>query len=395
MKTLLDRDKRKPKIWYFLPELRLGGTEKHVIRLASGLRRRGYETGIALIFREGILSEEARHEGIPLVSFETGNMWNLKTFFQIFNWLHSNPMDILHTYLFGFHLFVGLPARLSGVPILLSSRRGRAVGHWEKRRHRWVEKLGNFFVDQVTCCSEESQRWVLRHEHLPPEKVRVIHNGIDLKDLAARAHPSMIRQEWRIPKEAFLVGTVANFSPEKGYSYLLEAAELILKKKSNTWFLFVGSGPLEAEIKKRVQGMEGGKRIIFTGSRHDIPDLIGAMDVFVLASVIEGFPNVLLEAMGMAEPVVATEVGGIPELIDPGETGLLVPPKDGRALSEAVLSLLEDRNKAYQMGLRAQQKIRRDFTQEKMLDQYEAFYLSLLRSKVGWVSERKEAVLSV
>jgi len=118
------------------------------------------------------------------------------------------------------------------------------------------------------------------------------------------------------------------------------------------------------------------------------------MDIFILASVVEGFPNVLLEALAMAKPVVATRVGGVPELIESGQNGILIPPQNGNALSEAVLSLLKAPERAKAMGQRGEEKIRKNFTLERMLDQYEALYLSLLRSKGKGVPENKEAVLS-
>jgi glycosyltransferase involved in cell wall biosynthesis len=233
----------------------------------------------------------------------------------------------------------------------------------------------------VVCCSKAVERWVLEKENLPPGKVSTIHTGVDLQRFRTPADGERIRREFGIPPDALVVGTVANFAFEKGYPALLEAAEISLKINKGLWFLLVGSGPLEKEVRGRVKKILGHERIVFTGSRWDIPDLMEAMDVFVLASVIEGFPNVLLEAMAMTKAVIATSVGGIPELIESGENGILVPPSDGKALAQAILSLLEDRGKRAELGARAQEKMREEFTLDRMLNQYEALYLSLLREK--------------
>ena len=378
-RTLFPKPK-SPSIWYLLPNVELGGSEKHVIRLASELRRRGYETGIACVFREGALAEETRSDGVPLVTLSVNEgCWNVGTFFRIFCWLRSNQIDILHTYLFGFHLFAGLSARLLGIPVILSSR--REIADWKKKRHLWLENLGNLFVDRVVTCSRAVEKWALGRERISQEKVLTIHNGVDLERFGSQGDGSKIRNEFSIPEGAPLIGTVANLAVEKGYPYLLEAVEFVLKEKPDTWFIFVGSGPLESEIKERAAKIPGHRQIIFTGFRSDIPDFLAAMDVFVLASLIEGFPNVLLEAMAMAKPVVATEVGGIPELVDSEESGVLVPAKDGKALAKAILSLLADRGRANRLGLRAQEKTRIEFALEHMVDQYEALYLSLLREK--------------
>ena len=381
---------KRIRIDYLLPELKWGGSEKHVIQLAAGLRERGHETRIVCLFREGPLAGEAREKGIPFTCLNLPYRWGVRTLGGIREWIRSHPVDVLHTYLFGFHLFAGVPARLLKIPVLLSSR--REIPHWQKGRHRWLEKAGNLFVDRVVSCSKAVEKWTLEKEGIPRKKALTIYNGVDGGRFDPDRAQSSLRQEFHIPSEAPLVGTVANMATEKGYPYLLEAARLILKKMPQTWFLFVGFGPLEREIKDKAQKISGHEQIIFTGARTDIPNLIGAMDVFVLASVMEGFPNVLLEALAMAKPVVATEVGGIPELIESGQQGVLVPSRDGKALAEAVLSVLKD-PQARTMGRRGAEKIRKSFMLERMLDQYEALYLSLLQSKEIGIPEGKEAAV--
>ena len=376
------------KIRYLIPTLKTGGTENHVIRLAAGLKHRGHDTGIICVFQKGPLGEEAEREGVPLVLLEAGERWGGRASVRIWNRLRSNPVQVLHTYLFGAHLFAGLPARLLGVPAVLSSRRGRAVTHWQRKREQWLENLGNLFVDRVTCCSRENKEWVLANEKISAEKVVTIYNGIDGAEFGAVRAPVSVRRGLGIPDEALLVGTVANFAPEKGYPYFLESMRTLLRRDSRIWFLLVGSGPLEEEIRGEAGKIPGRERIVFAGTRPDIPDLMNAMDIFVLASVTEGFPNVLLEAMALARPVVATRVGGIPELVHSGEDGILVPPRDAEALAEGVLILAKDRERAAALGERARRKIKKDFTLDRMIDEYEALYLSLLQGKESKAPQR-------
>ena len=365
------------RIWYFLPTMELGGSEKHVLRLASGLRRRGHPTGIVCLFREGHLADEVRGEGVSLVSLKISDKYDLGTAAQIFRWMRSHPMDILHTYLFGFHLFAGLPARILKVPVVLSSRRD--VDYGVKGQEVWFENMGNFFVDRVICCAKAAERLTLQRERIQPKKVLTLYNGVDINRFSPPSNVKEIRRSLGIPDEAPVIGTVANLTPKKGYPYLLKAAEQIFDKVPSAWFLFVGFGYLEKELKEQAKKLSRPNQIVFTGLRHDIPMLLAAMDLFVLASLYEGLPNVLLEAMAMAKPVVATNVGGIPELIESGEDGLLVPPKDSEALASGILSFLTDPNSAEKIGLRAQEKIRKDFSLERMVEQYEALYLSLLK----------------
>lgn len=377
------------RICYLFPELKGGGSEKHVIQLACALRQRGYDARITCIFREGPLAREAREREIPFVCLNLPYRWGLRTLLSLFHWIRSNPMDILHTYLFGFHFFAGLSARFLKIPIIISSRRG--ISYEQKRRHRWLEKLGNLFVDRVICCSKAVEAWTLEKEQISPAKVLTVYNGVDRKQFDSSGSHSNIRQEFHIPSDAPLIGTVANMAIEKGYPYLLEAAQLIFQKLPKAWFLFVGFGPLEQEIKEKARQFSGHEQIIFAGARTDITNLMEAMDVFVLASIMEGFPNVLLEALAMAKPVVATRVGGIPELIESGQNGTLVPPRSGEALADAVLSLLADPVHARLLGKRGQEKIERGFTLERMVNQYEEFYLALLKSQ-GVEDAQKEKI---
>ena len=378
-------------IWYLLPEMKLGGAERHVLNLASGLRKRGYPAGIACLFREGKLAPEVRKEKIPFVCLDAHESWGPSTVFQIYRWIRSNPIDILHTYLFGFHFYAGLPAKLCKVPVVLSSR--REIPLWQKLRHRWIENAGNLFVDRVICCSDAVKSWTLQKERLQPEKVLTLYNGVDTEFFTPDQNGAGIRHEFGIPEKAPLIGTVANFSFEKGYPYLLDAAQKVLKFNQDARFLFVGSGPLEKEMKDGAQKIPGHERIIFAGSRSDIRELIGAMDIFVLASLIEGFPNVLLEALALEKPVIATRVGGIPELIHSAREGVLVPAKDSQALADMILLFLQKYDEARVFGLRGAGKIHESFTLDRMIDQYESLYLSLAEKK--GLRLRKEKELSV
>ncbi len=373
------RSDRQLKISFLLPSLNLGGSEKHVIRLAAGLRERGHDAEIASLFREGYLLEEIQREGIPFTCLKTEG-WRPATSLRIFRWLRRTQPGILHTYLFGFHFFAGLPARVAKVPLILSSRRD--VEYGQRKRDQLIERAGNFFVDRVVCCAKAAERWALEKEKgISPEKLITLYNGIDHGRFQPQTVSSEVRRKLGIPGEAPVIGTVGNLSYKKGLPYLMLAVRRILEVLPSAWFLFVGAGPLEKNMKEKAKQIPLGRQIVFTGARSDVPDLMNAMDVFVLASLFEGLPNVLLEAMSLAKPVVATEVGGIPELIEPGIDGILIPPRDPQALAKAAVSLIENPSDAQTMGRRGQEKIRKDFTIGRMIDQYENLYLSLAESK--------------
>lgn len=368
----------KPSVRYLLPAMGLGGAERHVIALASGLRKRGYDAGVVCLFEEGVLAEEVRQKEIPFACLDLPRRWGAGTMRGVYRWLRENPADILHTYLFGFHFYAGLPARMLRTSVILSTRREIAL--WRKGRHVWAENLGNLFTDGVICCSDAVEQWTLETEKVRRAKVFTIRNGVDLDRFAAPGGGEAIRRGLGIPSEAPVVGTVANFSPDKGYPHLLDAARRVLEEIPAAYFLFVGSGPLLEDMKKAAQAMPGSGRLIFAGARDDVPALLDAMDVFTLASVTEGFPNVVLEAMAAGKPIAATRVGGIPELIASGEDGVLVPPADGPALAQALLGLLRDPSEAADLGARAREKVRKDFSMQGMMDRYENLYLGMWKN---------------
>lgn len=364
--------------------MKLGGAEKHVIRLAAGLRQKGHDAGIVCVFKEGALADEVRRGGIPFDCLGANYKWGLRTFSGIFDWLRRNPADVLHTYLFGFDFYGVLPARLLKMPAIVSSR--REIAHWQKKRHLFLGKLGNLFVDRIACCSEAAKQWVIEKEKVSEGKTVTIYNGVDLGRFSGGTPTpgpdnAALRKKLGIPPDAVLAGTVANFSFEKGYPYLLDAVSHILEKRPEVWFLFVGGGPLSEEMKDKARSLRRKGQVIFPGFQADIPALLGIMDVFVLASVIEGFPNVILEAMAMGKPVVATRTGGIPELIRSGYDGILVPPKDGKHLADAILSCLDDPAMAKSLGENARKKIAGNFSMDRMVDGYEQFYRSILKEK--------------
>lgn len=367
------------KIGYLLPQLDPGGSEAHVIRLSEGLRKRGHEAEILCVFEEGRLGALARQKGIPLEALNLRYGWGFQTLAGILKTLRVRKFDILHTYLFGFHFFGGMPARLARVPVVISSRRDVELS--QKNKILWLEKLGNGFADKVVCCSKAVERWVLEREQIAPERLVTLYNGVDTKEFAGPISGKKIREEFHIPGEDPVIGTISNFSFKKGYPYLFEAAERVFSDFPNAWFLWVGFGPLEEEMKRKASESSYGSRMIFAGLRRDIPELIAAMDLFVFASLWEGLPNVVLEAMAMAKPVVSTAVGGVPEVIHSGQEGLLIPPKDSVSLAHSIVELLRHPDKAKRMGEQALKKIHEEFTLERMIDDYEKFYLEMLRDK--------------
>jgi glycosyltransferase involved in cell wall biosynthesis len=184
----------------------------------------------------------------------------------------------------------------------------------------------------------------------PPEKVRRIYNGVDLTRFSPRQPSAELRAALALPDGALVVASVGRFVLYKGYAYLLEAARRVQDSRSGVHWVLIGDGELRGELERRCQDLGLSTQVHFTGWREDVPDILALCDLFVLPSLTEHFGRVLIEAMAMGKAVVATNGGGVPEIVRQDETGLLVPPAQSKALAEAVLALLEDPARAARLG---------------------------------------------
>jgi glycosyltransferase involved in cell wall biosynthesis len=218
---------------------------------------------------------------------------------------------------------------------------------------------------------------------MPPPKVFLIPNGVEIK-VFTEANQSLVEalaQEWKIRSHTPVIGTLARLHEQKGHSYLLDAVAQLRREIPDVKALVVGDGELRPSLEQRTQALRLSDSVIFTGTRRDVPEILALLDVFVLPSLWEGLPIALLEAMAAGLPVVATRVGGVPEVVVDGETGLLVPPRDPDALSEAILTLLQDPDLRQKMGQAGQERVREYFSVERMVEETEALYERLLAEK--------------
>jgi glycosyltransferase involved in cell wall biosynthesis len=238
---------------------------------------------------------------------------------------------------------------------------------------RFVDSLISKLADIIVTNSAVARNGMIELRNFPPAKLLVIHTGVSEDQEAKPEAATTIRERYSIPSSAKVVGMVGVFEPYKGHTYLLEAIPLVKKKFSNVRFVLVGDGRTKKELEKLVQSRGLSEDVIFAGyyPQDQIIDVVGAFDIFVLPSLHEGFPYAILDAMLLGKPVIATEVGGIPEQINNGVSGILLPPRDSEALANAIIYLLTNEKKAKEMGLEARKKVRNDFTLKSMVSSME------------------------
>ncbi len=210
----------------------------------------------------------------------------------------------------------------------------------------------------------------------------LIHNALNLQRFEnLHVDRRSKRRCLGLPEEGWIVGTVGRLTEQKGYALLLEAAVLVLKRLPQTHFLVIGTGELEEDLKRLAKRLRIDTKVIFTGPRTDVEELMSMMDLFVSSSLWEGLPTVLLESMAAGVPIVATQVSGNTELIQHGDAGLLVPPGDPVSLAKAILLSLTDRQKAISMSIVARTRVQQCFSIESVAQQHVALYTTLLQEK--------------
>jgi len=250
-----------------------------------------------------------------------------------------------------------------------------------------VNRLLTPITDAFVAMSERHRDYLVNVEKLPADRLVVIPNGVDLETFYPLGNREQFKSQLGLPSSSRVVGIVAGLRPEKAHDVFLQAAALCRERFSDAYFVLAGDGPLRSQVEAWCQQQDLTERVLLLGNRMDMPTVYAAMDVVVLCSHNENFPNTLLEAMAMELPVVATPVGSIPDIVVDQETGLLVPPRDAQSLAAALINLLEDPQRAQAMGRAGRERVERLFTMERMVFEREELFERLLRSKgkrVAW-----------
>lgn len=363
------------RISYVIPTLNAGGTERQLVYLLKGLVH-DHELSVVCTRTAGDLAGEIRRLGVVVRELPGWGGWDFTVRRRVRQVFRSHRPDILHTFLFGFDLPVNRAARETGVPVLVSGR--RELADWMRPRHLRMQRMANRYVDCIVANSRAVAEFAREREGIDPELVRVIHNGVDADSFVSRMGPEALRQRYNLPKSRHVVGMVANFSPVKDHELFLSVAEELMRRRSDLHFLLAGKGPLRESVVQKVYARNWEDRFTVTWAIAELADVYALMDVCVLCSKREGFPNALIEAMAAGTPVVAGAVGGIPELIQDGVTGRLVETRRPEVFADAIAGLLDDAAERTRLAGRASAYVREHLTVDRMVDAYRALYAELL-----------------
>jgi glycosyltransferase involved in cell wall biosynthesis len=361
-------------ICYLITELSTGGAQAALLRLLKGLDRGRYTPTVACLYSgDGAVAREIRALGIDVFDARMRHKADMPALLRLYRHIRRVRPTILHASLFHANLPGRILGRLAGVPIIICSERTMAM---EPQWRYQVNHTTIGLVDRVVAVSDNVRDFCVSHIGLPAEKLVVILNGVELPKEPIPS-PQEARAGLGLPLDGSVLGAVSRLEPAKGIPFLIRA----LAQVDNATLVIVGDGAERAALEALANDLGVARRIHWAGHRRDGDRLLPAFDLFVQPSLHEGLPNTVLEAMAAGLPVVATGVGGTPEVVVDGITGLLVPPRDPDALAQAITRLLHDPDLRLQMGQAGRERVASHFTVARMVEQTEQLYEQLLAEK--------------
>jgi len=360
----------------------VGGTERMLVSILKNIDREKYDVSLCCLEREGQLHTEIEKENIEIICLNLPKkpllfsaFLHFLAIFRIYAILKRKEIKIVHSFLPRANIISRIAGYMAGVPIVISSNRTSQI---RKRYYLLLDWLTSPLVDKITAVSNAVGKYTIKKMKMKRDKIAVIENGIDFKNLEIEHYR---KEDWGINSNTDVIGIVGRLVPVKGHKCFLRAAQIIKRESPHVKFFIVGDGPERERLKQMVRDLDLIDNIVFTGMVQNIFKFMKIFDILVSCSLWEGMSNSILEAMAMGKPVVATQVGGTPEIVIDGVNGFLVPPKDACLLASKVLILLRDRELCQRMGESGRIIVKERFDIKHTIRKMEDMYNNLLIEK--------------
>jgi len=369
----------KRHILQLIGDLDPGGAENVVANLANGLQTSGYDVTICSR-KTGSLIQ--RLHNVPVLILPKRRSVDLRYLLKFTLFLHHRNIDLVHSHLFGNNLYGFLASLLTGRKSILTIH---GEDCFASKKRMIFYRLVAPFVSRIIAVSKSLHNQLTQDLCIKEEKVTLIPNGIDTARFQKKIDLIYKKKKLGLPTDAPLIGAIGNIKPVKGYDIFLEAAVSVKQKFPEACFIIVGGVYQYKEYMKEleVQTWENDlqNQVYFLGKRDDVEEILPLLTVYVLPSRSEGSPIALLEAMASGRPIVATGVGGIPDIIENDISGLLIPPADPSSMANAIIQLLENQSMAKKMGEHAQRVVEECYSVNSMVEKYLILYDEVLNAK--------------
>lgn len=366
------------RILYILRNMQPGGAETFLLAMLQRINGRRVSADIAALYGGGQLKDEFERTGARTYELGFRNIYDLGGYRRLTRLIRGNSYDVVHTKLFHADFAGRICARVAGVRRIFTTV--ESVHEWSVARHqksrlkyaafRYSARLNS----RVIAVSQDIRRALIENVGLSQQLIEVIPNGVDLEVFdPEKAGTGTLRAELGLLDNALMAGAVGTLSPVKCHQTLILAAPEVLRRHPNVYFIIVGRGDQSA-LRQLAHEQGVGERVIFTGVRRDITNVLASLDVYIMTSLSEGISLALLEAMAMARPVIATNVGGNPEIINSPDAGLLFSAGDHIVLARSIIELLSDSSRRKALGHVARERVRHAYSLSRTIARYEQLY---------------------
>jgi len=379
----MDRADRKINILDLRDSPWVDGPGRTILECAFGLRGHGFQV-IVGSFRPPHLSkhaylDEARERGMTIAEIQENNSFDVKVLWHLLSLIRRHRVDLLHTHEFRSNVFGLIAARLQGIPVITTvhgwianDRRGKLLTTVDRSMLR--------LFDHVVVVSRQLKNAVTR-AGVNPRRIRLVHNTLQMEHYRIDRSQQPLKKELGLSRDTALSAIIGRLSPEKGHSDLLNAFSTVIGRGHDAHLAIIGIGPMEAFLRKQTAALGLEEKVHFSGFRKDMVDCYNSLDLVIQASCTEGMPNVILEALAMGVPVIATDVGGTNEIVSDGVSGRLLRSGDAMLRVEALIDFL-CRPEAYKaMAATGRENVLSKFDSRKRILQMKSIYEHALRKK--------------
>lgn len=370
-------------VLFLITSLNVGGAEMMLYKTVKYLDKMKFKPVVVSMVHPGHAGEMIRNLGITVYSLGMKEGFpDPRAFYNLIKIIHQEKPLIIYSWMFHADLLGRIAGKLARIPVVISSVRNENIGG---RRRERILSITDFMVDKVVAVSKAAGEQQVTRGVTKRVKLEIIYNGIEMSsfNLLPCFQKEGFKKKLAVPHDHQVLISIGRLVAQKNHELLLRAFAGILSAMNNCTLIVVGDGSLREQLKKLAIELGISDNIEFLGTRTDVTELLAVADIFVLTSLWEGLPNVVLEAMAAGKPVLATAVGGTPEIIVEGETGFLVEPDIDlvtKKLKEAISLSPEEK---HAMGNAARKRIEANFTMEKCVEKTQTLFNILLTAKVN------------
>lgn len=369
---VVDRN-RRVNVLQLTHGLGFGGMERVIQYLCRSLDKKRFNVIVYCLHKRGDYADELEAEGYTVHFYpQKTRITRYMRGLTVRNVLNHEQVSILHSHNTAAFLDGLVGAKLARTPVFIHTDHVREFP--DKRRYMAAEKIASHFADEIVAVSHHVREALIEYEKISPQKISIIYNGTDFSPCQNGDVINAVRDEFNIKPGERVVGCVARLAKQKGFELFMRAAARILRQVPNVRFVIVGDGREYDRLVALGNQLGIGSKVCFTGARTDVERILPLFDVFLMTSHYEGMPISLLESMVSSIPVVATAVGGVPEVIQDGVSGYLIDSRDPERISERVIRLLCNDDLRITMGENGRRIYQTHFTVERMAEKYTKLY---------------------